>query len=66
MKTTRRRFVVALATALIAAGSPFAQAQLRAAEATLSTRECMAIRRTIDDQRKALKSGDAKKAFSFA
>lgn len=66
MKTTRRSFVVALATALIAAGSPFAQAQLRAAEATLSTREWMAIRRTIDDQRKALKSGDAKKAFSFA
>jgi hypothetical protein len=64
-RSARRAVVFAIGIALFA-GSAGPCAQLHAADATLSTAEWMAIRRTIDDQRKALKSGDAKKAFSFA
>jgi len=64
MNNPRRAFIAALASALVAAAAPAAHA--RTPTATLSASEWSAIRRTIDDQRKALKSGDAKKAFSFA
>ena len=43
-----------------------ARAQTRSSDPTLPDADWSAIRRTIDDQRKALKSGDARKAFSFA
>jgi len=64
MNPGRRAFLGALATALGAAALTRTHAQPRSA--TLSASEWSAIRRTIDNQRKALKSGDAKKAFSFA
>jgi DNA-binding transcriptional LysR family regulator len=66
MRSSRRAFVVALAATLVAAQSPFAHAQSRAGDSKLAASEWFAIRRTIDDQRKALTSGDARKAFSFA
>jgi DNA-binding transcriptional LysR family regulator len=67
MRSARRAFVVALAGILLAAPlSPCAHAQSLAADPKLAASEWSAIRRTIDDQRKALKSGDARKAFSFA
>ena len=67
MRSARRAFVVALAAILVAApAAPLANAQARASDSKLGASEWFAIRRTIDDQRKALKSGDARKAFSFA
>ena len=67
MRERRRAFVATLATALVAVHAwPRAYAQSARTEPKLATSEWMAIRKTIDDQRKALKSGDAKKAFSYA
>ena len=67
IRSARRTFVVALAATLLAAPAlPCAHAQSRAADAKLAAAEWFAIRRTIDGQRKAFKSGDARKAFSFA
>ena len=67
MREQRRAFVAALAAALVAAyAGPCAAAQSPRAEPKLGASEWSAIRRVIDDQRKALKSGDAKKAFSYA
>ena len=56
---------VAAAT-LVAVPSPSASAQPRPAESSLRAAEWTAIRRVIGEQRKALKSGDGKKALSFA
>ena len=69
MRGAQRAFAATLAALLLLAQpwpSAHAQAQPRAAESTLAAAEWSAIRRAIDDQRKALKSGDARKAFSFA
>jgi len=67
MRNALRAFAAALAAILIAAHPwPSVHAQARLAESTLAASEWSAIRRAIDDQRKALKSGDARKAFSFA
>ncbi len=67
---TQRAFAATLAAILLLLAGPWpyaqAQAQPGASESTLAAAEWSAIRRTIDDQRKALKSGDARKAFSFA
>lgn len=66
----QRAFAAALVAVLLHVAQPWssahAQAQPRTAESTLAAAEWSAIRRTIDDQRKALKSGDARKAFAFA
>jgi DNA-binding transcriptional LysR family regulator len=65
----RRAFIAALTALVLAAGArhgPSARAQTRSSDPTLPDADWSAIRRTIDDQRKALKSGDARKAFSFA
>ena len=61
----RRAFAAALA-GFIAAALPPAFAQSHGADSKLASAEWSAIRRTIDDQRKALKAGDARKAFSYA
>jgi hypothetical protein len=67
MQNALRAFAATLAAILIAAQPwPSARAQARLAESALAASEWSAIRRAIDDQRKALKSGDARKAFSFA
>ncbi len=67
MRGGRRAFVAALAGILVAARPwPCAHAQTHPSDPTLPAADWSAIRRTIDDQRKALKSGDARKAFSFA
>ena len=67
MQNALRAFAATLAAILIAAHPwPSARAQTRRAESALAASEWSAIRRAIDDQRKALKSGDARKAFSFA
>jgi hypothetical protein len=67
MSIRRRIFVAALVGALAAARfAPHAYAESPGAEAKLAPAEWSAIRRTIDDQRKALKAGDARKAFSYA
>ena len=67
MRAGRRAFVAALAGALVAAPVwPCAYAQSQGANSKLAASEWVAIRRAIDDQRKALKSGDARKAFSYA
>ena len=46
--------------------SPPARAETQRSDSKLRASEWSAIRRTIDDQRKALKAGDARKAFSYA
>ena len=67
IRNALRAFAATLAVILIAAHPwPSAHAQTRLAESALAASEWSAIRRVIDDQRKALKSGDARKAFSFA
>jgi uncharacterized protein DUF4864 len=67
MRAGRRAFVAALAGTLVAAPVwPCAYAQSQGANSKLAASEWVAIRRAIDDQRKALKSGDARKAFSYA
>jgi hypothetical protein len=67
MTVRRRAFVAALAGALAAACfAPHAYTASPGAESKLAAAEWSAIRRTIDDQRKALKAGDARKAFSYA
>ena len=66
MRNARRAFVFGLAGSLVAARWPRALAQSRPAESKLAASEWSAIRRTIDDQRKALKAGDGGRAFSFA
>ena len=65
----RRAFIAALTGLMLAFGARHwtsARAQTRSSDPTLPDADWSAIRRTIDDQRKALKSGDARKAFSFA
>ena len=62
----RRAFVAALAGVTLAAALPRAFAQSPGADSKLAAAEWSVIRRTIDDQRKALKAGDARKAFSYA
>jgi len=64
--TSRRRAIVAALAGMLVAAHPWARAQTRSSDPTLPDADWSAIRRTIDDQRKALKSGDARKAFSFA
>ena len=67
MRSRRRAFVAALAGMLVAARfSPPARAEPQRSQAKLVASEWSAIRRAIDDQRKALKAGDARKAFSYA
>ena len=66
MRGARRAFLVALAGTLIATAWPSFAQPPRTADSTLRASEWSAIRRTIDAQRKALKAGDATKAFSFA
>src|SRR4029453_8801278 len=63
----RRAFVVMLA-GILAPPRPWprAHAQTHVSDSTPRAADWSAIRRTIDDQRKALKTGDARKAFSFA
>jgi hypothetical protein len=48
------------------AGSPASNADLARAHALLPAREWSAIRAVIDAQRKALRAGDAARAFAFA
>jgi hypothetical protein len=63
----RRTFIAFLAGMLVAAPvAPRVRAESHGADAKLAASEWSAIRRTIDDQRKALKAGDARKAFSYA
>ena len=67
MRAHRRAFVAALAGLLAAVcSSPRAEAASHGADSTLASSEWSLIRRTIDDQRKALKAGDARTAFSYA
>jgi len=67
MDSGRRAFIAALTASVVGAYPwPSADAQSRTPDSTLPVADWSAIRRTIDDQRKALKSGDARKAFSFA
>jgi hypothetical protein len=67
MRAGRRSFVAALAGALVGASAAArAQAQSRGGNSKLAASEWSAIRRTIDAQRKALRSGDAQVAFSYA
>ena len=67
MRRRRRAFVAALAGMLSTACiSPRAFAAGQGSDPKLKASEWFAIRRTIDDQRKALKAGDARKAFSYA
>ena len=67
MRSRRRKLVAALAGMLVAACfGTGAHAQPAGADSKLAAAEWSAIRRTIDDQRKALKAGDAQKAFSYA
>ena len=67
MESGRRAFIAALIGVIVGAlFAPDARAQATASDPTLSVADWSAIRRTIDDQRKALKAGDARKAFSFA
>ena len=67
MRRRRRAFVAALAGMLLGLHfSPRAHADAQPLNSKLATSEWSAIRRTIDDQRKALKAGDARKAFSYA
>jgi len=67
MRSRRRAFVAALAGMLATACiSPRALAAAQGSDPRLKASEWFAIRRTIDDQRKALKAGDARKAFSYA
>ena len=65
--SSRRAFIAALA-GLVVGARPWlsAHAQTHSDDPTLPVADWSAIRRMIDDQRKALKSGDARKAFSFA
>ena len=67
MHRRRRAFVVALAGMLVALNfSSRASGDAQPRHSRLAASEWSAIRRTIDDQRKALKAGDARKAFSYA
>jgi DNA-binding transcriptional LysR family regulator len=67
MRGGRRVFVATLAGALLAVRfAPRAYSQSHGGESKLAGPEWSAIRRTIDEQRKALKAGDARKAFSYA
>ena len=66
MRSRRRSFVAALAGMLVAAAFlPSAYGESHG-HSKLTAAEWSAIRRTIDDQRKALRAGDARKAFSYA
>ena len=67
MRSRRRSFVAALAGMFVAVPFlPSAYGESRGADSKLAAAEWSAIRRTIDDQRKALKAGDARKAYSYA
>ncbi len=67
MKSGRRAFVAALPDSWWARAPGHPRMRRHALRIRrLPIAEWSAIRRTIDDQRKALKSGDARKAFSFA
>jgi len=67
MRRRRRAFIAGLAGLLAAACFPAGvYAESQGADSKLAPPEWSAIRRTIDEQRKALKAGDARKAFSYA
>src|SRR5262245_39951588 len=67
MRSRRRAFVAQLAGLLVALRfSPRAHGEGQGSDSKLAAAEWSAIRRAIADQRKALKAGDARKAFSYA
>ena len=67
MESGRRAFIAALTGVVVGAlCAPHARGQATPSDPTLPVADWSAIRRTIDEQRKALKAGDAPKAFSFA
>ena len=67
MENGRRAFIATLTGVIVGAlCAPHARGQATPSDSTLPVADWSAIRRTIDEQRKALKASDAPKAFSFA